>query len=149
MVGLSRYSTAGSQTSPEVGDKGKPGESRRRKATRLTRATARHASRAADSHYRGGRSFMRAFILAVTGLAFGVTACSSGGTSVVEIERASVASVSLVLPAPSLLRGQTGRASATPRDATGIPLLDRAVTWRSSASSIASVTDSGVISAVA
>ena len=35
----------------EVCDKGKPGESRRRKAPRLTRARARHASRAADSHY--------------------------------------------------------------------------------------------------
>ena len=35
----------------EVCDKGKPGESRRRKAPRLKRATARHASRAADSHY--------------------------------------------------------------------------------------------------
>src|SRR2546421_12334123 len=90
--------TAGSHASPEVGDKGKPGESRRRKATRLTRATARYASRAADSHYRGGR-VMRAFILAVTGLAFGVTACSSGGTSVIEVEKAPVASISLVLPA--------------------------------------------------
>jgi hypothetical protein len=35
----------------EVCDKGKPGESRRRKAPRLKRAEARHASRAADSHY--------------------------------------------------------------------------------------------------
>ena len=33
-----------------VCDKGKPGESRRRKATRLQRARARHASRAADLH---------------------------------------------------------------------------------------------------
>ena len=33
-----------------VCDKGKTGESRRRKATRLQRARARHASRAADLH---------------------------------------------------------------------------------------------------
>src|SRR5687767_5142743 len=38
----------------EVCDKGKPGESRRRKAPRLKRAQTRHASRAADSHYKGG-----------------------------------------------------------------------------------------------
>jgi hypothetical protein len=52
---LSGYSTAGSQASLEVGDKGKPGESRGRKATRLQRSPRRQASRAAESHYRGGR----------------------------------------------------------------------------------------------
>ena len=50
-----KFRTAGSQASLEVGDKGKPGESRRRKATRLQRDPRRHASRAAESHYRGGR----------------------------------------------------------------------------------------------
>jgi len=50
-----KFRTAGSQASLEVGDKGKPGESRRRKATRLQRVPRRHASRAAESHYRGGR----------------------------------------------------------------------------------------------
>jgi hypothetical protein len=39
----------------EVCDKGKPGESRRRKATRLKRLHGRHVSRAAESHYPGGR----------------------------------------------------------------------------------------------
>jgi hypothetical protein len=37
----------------EVSDKGKPGESRRRKATRLPRNQKRHASRAAEPHYEG------------------------------------------------------------------------------------------------
>jgi uncharacterized protein YjdB len=92
---------------------------------------------------------MRTFILAVTGLAFGVTACSSDGTSVVIVQKTPVASVSLVLPAPSLLAGQKERATATPRDANGAPLTDRPVTWQSSSSAIASVTDSGMISAVA
>jgi hypothetical protein len=40
--------TAGSQASPEVCDKGKPGESRRRKATRLKRVLTCQASRAAE-----------------------------------------------------------------------------------------------------
>ena len=53
---------------------------------------------------------MRTFILAVTGLALGVIACSSSdGTSVVIVQKTPVASVSLVLPAPSLTAGQRER----------------------------------------
>ena len=48
MAGASMDRTAGSQASTEVGDKGKPGESRRRKATRLKRVLKRYASRAAE-----------------------------------------------------------------------------------------------------
>ena len=93
---------------------------------------------------------MRAFILAVTGLAVvGVTACSSGGTSVMEVQKGPVASISLTLPAASLMRGQSGKATATPRDATGAPLYDRPVTWHSSAIAVASVDASGMISAMA
>jgi uncharacterized protein YjdB len=93
---------------------------------------------------------MRTFILAVTGLALGVIACSSlDGTSVVIVQKTPVASVSLVLPAPSLVAGQKAKASATPRDASGAPLSDRPITWQSSSSAVASVTDSGMISAVA
>lgn len=92
---------------------------------------------------------MRNFILAVTGLAFSVTACSSHGTSVVEVEKVPVASISLQLPAPTLIRGQTARALATPRDATGAPLPDRPITWQSSSTAIASISATGDISAVA
>ncbi len=93
---------------------------------------------------------MRTFILAVTGLALGVIACSSSdGTSVVIVQKTPVASVSIVLPALSLIRGQKQKATATARDASGGPLSDRPITWQSSSSAIASVTDSGMISAVA
>ena len=65
---------------------------------------------------------MRAFILAVTGLAFGVTACSSSSDGTTFDIHAPVAAVSVVLPSPSLVEGQTARAIATPRDANGAPL---------------------------
>jgi uncharacterized protein YjdB len=94
---------------------------------------------------------MRTFMLAVTGLVFfSVAACSSGGTSVIAADKtpAKVASVAVSVPA-SLVAGQTARAVAIPKDENGTPLPDRAVTWYSSAASIANVTDSGVISAVA
>ena len=93
---------------------------------------------------------MRTFMLAVTGLVIAVAACSSYGTSVVEVgkTRAQVASVSLTIPS-SLAAGQTARAIATPKDANGTALTDRPIAWYSSSAAIASVNDSGVISAVA
>ena len=93
---------------------------------------------------------MRTFMLVVTGLVFAVAACSSYGTSVVEVgkTRAQVASVSLTVPL-SLVTGQTARATATPKDANGTALTDRRVMWYTSSGSIASVSDSGIISAVA
>jgi uncharacterized protein YjdB len=93
---------------------------------------------------------MRAFILAVTGLAIGVAACSSYGTSVVEVEEpSSVASVSITLPSPSLIAGQTQQASVSVKDANGVSLPNRPVVWFTSAASVASVTDAGVILGVA
>src|SRR5882762_9885573 len=93
---------------------------------------------------------MRTFMLAVTGLLIAVAACSSYGTSVVEVGKthAPVASVSLSIPL-SLAAGRTARAIATPKDANGTVLTDRPVTWYTSSAAIASVNDSGVISAVA
>ena len=93
---------------------------------------------------------MRTFVLAVTGLVFAVAACSSYGTSVVEVGKTKtpVASVSLTIPS-SLAAGRTARAVATPKDANGTPLTDRPVTWYTSSASIAAVNDSGMISAVA
>ena len=93
---------------------------------------------------------MRAFILAVTGLAFAVAACSSYGTSVVEVgKQTQVASVSIALPSPSLMAGQTERASVTLKDANGASLTNRAVLWYSSSASVVTVSDSGVIVGVA
>jgi uncharacterized protein YjdB len=91
---------------------------------------------------------MRTIILAVAGLAFGATACSSGETSV-EVLRTSVAAVTLALPSPSIVAGQTAQAVATPRDASGAPLIGRPIVWQSSSSLIASVSDAGIISALA
>ncbi|HEY0527696.1 MAG TPA: Ig-like domain-containing protein [Gemmatimonadaceae bacterium] len=94
---------------------------------------------------------MRAFILAVTGLALGVAACSSYGTSVVDVTKtpdAKVASVSIVIPR-SIQAGQTAHAVATLKDANGVLLKNRAIAWFSSSSGVANVDDSGVVAAVA
>lgn len=93
---------------------------------------------------------MRSLILAVAGLALSVfTACSSGNTAVEVVPDTPVASVSLTLPSPTLVTGQTQRAIAIPRDADGAPLSDRTVTWQSASPSVASVDASGMIAAVA
>jgi uncharacterized protein YjdB len=92
---------------------------------------------------------MRAFILAVTGLALVIVACSSGGTSVVQVENPHVAVVTVALPSPSLMAGQTGRATATALDENGAPLANRPISWSSSAASIATIDATGMIAAVA
>ena len=93
---------------------------------------------------------MRTFIRAVTGFVFCVAACSTYGTSVVDVQNAppKVASVSISIPL-SLAAGQTARATATPKDANGAPLAGRVILWYTSSAAVANVTDSGVISAVA
>ena len=91
---------------------------------------------------------MRAFILAVTGVAL-VIACSAGGTSVVQVENPQVAAVSVSLPSPSLVAGQTGRATAVARDANGAPLSNRPISWSSAPASIATIDATGMIAALA
>ncbi|HET9634718.1 MAG TPA: Ig-like domain-containing protein [Gemmatimonadaceae bacterium] len=49
----------------------------------------------------------------------------------------------------SLVAGQKGHATATPKDANGNSLTDRAIAWYSSTTTVASVDDAGNISAVA
>ncbi len=92
----------------------------------------------------------RTLILAVTGFAVSVAACSSYGTSVVEVNKtpARVASVSVTVPS-SLTAGQTARCAAITKDANGAVLTGRPIAWFTSSASIASVTNSGMISAVA
>ena len=92
---------------------------------------------------------MRTFILAVTGLALGITACSSSDGTTVVIQKTPVASVSVTLPSSSLIAGQTQRGVATAHDASGAALPNRPVAWQSSSPSIASVSESGMIAAVA
>src|SRR4051812_3454954 len=90
---------------------------------------------------------MRTVILAVAGLAFGATACSTSGTSV-EVERKPVSTVSVTLPSPSINAGQTEQAVAMPRDAGGAPLAERPIIWETSSSAVATVNDAGMISAL-
>src|SRR5437762_4623993 len=89
---------------------------------------------------------MRSLILAVTGLA--LTACSSANTGVEVVPKTPVASVTVAMPATSLLTGQTQQAVATPRDANGASLTDRQVTWSSGTPGVASVSDQGMIAAI-
>lgn len=92
---------------------------------------------------------MRTFTLAVTGVVFAFAACSSYGTSVVEVpnQRTSVASVFVSVP-PSLLAGQSARATATPKDANGKVLSDRPFVWSTSSPATVTVSDSGVVAAI-
>jgi len=92
---------------------------------------------------------MRSVVLAVSGLAVSLLGCSSSSTSVEVFPKTPVASVSLTLPSPTLLTGQTQRAVATPRDASGAALSDRTVTWQSASPLVASIDPSGMISAIA
>lgn len=91
---------------------------------------------------------MRNIILAVTGLALGITACSSG-TSAPPVEAAPVASLSVTLPSPTLSVGQTQLGAAIPRDVNGTPLTGRTITWESSVPAVAIVNGNGMLSALA
>ncbi|HKR09486.1 MAG TPA: Ig-like domain-containing protein [Gemmatimonadaceae bacterium] len=95
---------------------------------------------------------MRAFMLAVSGVALAAIGCSSDGTTVVvepKKDPVPVASVAVTLPSASLTVGQSQRAEATLHDANGAVLTGRSITWQSSSTSIASVTDAGMVAALA
>jgi uncharacterized protein YjdB len=90
----------------------------------------------------------------VTGIAPGkatITATSEGisGTSVVTVTVLAVATVTIAPEAPSLVVRENATLSATLRDANGAVLADRPVTWSSSAAAVATVTASGLVTAVA
>jgi uncharacterized protein YjdB len=92
---------------------------------------------------------MRTLILAVTGFAVSVAACSSSdGSKVFEVSKARVAFVSVSLP-PSLTAGQTARGVAVTKDSVGGVLTGRPVSWNTSEPAVASVDGAGMISAVA
>ncbi|MEP6834736.1 MAG: Ig-like domain-containing protein [Gemmatimonas sp.] len=77
---------------------------------------------------------------------------SSEGKSVtvpVEVALAPVATVVVTLPNPSRFVGQTMQAGAVVRDAQGNLLTGRPVVWTSSNANVASVSATGVVSAVA
>ena len=60
----------------------------------------------------------------------------------------AVASVSVSAPAGSIIVGQTAQLSATPRDAAGTAITGRTVTWATSTASIATVSNTGLVTGV-
>lgn len=90
----------------------------------------------------------------VTGVAVGtatITATSEGktGTAAITVTVVPVASVAVTPATASVVVGQTTTLSATPQDAAGNALTGRTVTWSTSASAIATVSSSGVVTGVA
>jgi uncharacterized protein YjdB len=90
----------------------------------------------------------------VTGVAAGtatLTATSEGksGTATVTVTTIPVASVSVSPASASLRVGGTVQLAATPKDSAGNSLSGRVVTWASSASGVATVSASGLVTGVA
>ena len=90
----------------------------------------------------------------VTGLTPGtavVQASSEGitGTATITVLPPPVATVSVTLPAPVVVIGTSVQATAVLRDASGGTLTGRTVTWSSSSPSVATVSATGLVSAIA
>jgi uncharacterized protein YjdB len=89
----------------------------------------------------------------VTGLKVGtatITASSEGksGTATITVTAAPVASVQVSPPNAELTVGQTTTLTAKTLDASGGELAGRAIAWSTSAGSVATVSSSGVVTAV-
>jgi uncharacterized protein YjdB len=80
-----------------------------------------------------------------------ITATSEGqtGSATLAVIPAPVASVSVTLAASTLTVGGTTQATATTKDVNGIVLTGRVVTWVSSNPLIATVSSTGLVTAVA
>ena len=90
----------------------------------------------------------------VTAVAAGsatVSATSAGrtGTAAITVTVAMVAAVTVSPSSANLAVGQTHQLTATARDASGNALTGRAVSWTSSAPSVATVSGAGLVTAVA
>lgn len=91
---------------------------------------------------------------AITTLAVGattITASSEGksASATLTVIPVPVATVTVTAPQSSLTVGSSTQATAVTRSANGQVLTDRAITWSSSAPSVASVSSTGVILAIA
>jgi uncharacterized protein YjdB len=91
---------------------------------------------------------------AITTLAVGttvITASSEGksATALLTVLPVPVATITVTAPQSSLTVGSSTQATAVTRSANGQVLTDRAITWSSSAPSVASVSSTGVIQAIA
>lgn len=91
----------------------------------------------------------------VTGVAAGgpvtITARAQGksGTAQISVIPVSVASVTLAPATATIALGETQQLTATPRDADGNVLTGRTVTWTTSDASLATVSATGLVTAVA
>ena len=74
---------------------------------------------------------------------------SDSATVTVTSSTATVASVSVTLNSPSLTVGQNTQATATARDSAGQLISGRAVTWSSNKTSVATVSNSGLVNGLA
>ena len=89
----------------------------------------------------------------VTGVAIGtatITATSEtkSASATVNVTQAPVSTVSVTPQTPSIVIGTTTTLTALPRDANGVVLTGRAVTWSSSNSAVAIVSAAGAVTGV-
>jgi uncharacterized protein YjdB len=79
-----------------------------------------------------------------------ITATSEGktGTVTITITAVPVASVTVGLVPSTITAVETSQATATTRDAAGVELTGRAITWSSDNTSVATVSSAGVVTAV-
>jgi chitinase len=80
-----------------------------------------------------------------------IVATSEGksGSATATVTLVPVATVSVTLASPTLAIGATTQATATPKDANNNVLSGRAITWSSGNTSVASVSSSGLVTAIA
>jgi trimeric autotransporter adhesin len=90
-------------------------------------------------------SYQRALLLGALAFVAALAGCGGNGVT----DRPAVVSVTVTPNAMTLHVGQAQEAQATPRDASGIPLTWRVVEWASSSDATATVSQRGVITAVA
>lgn len=89
----------------------------------------------------------------VSGVAPGsatISATSEGktGTSTIAVAAMPVSTVTVTPASPTIAQGTTAQLTATARDADGNMLTGRAFSWATSASGVATVTSSGVVTGV-
>lgn len=89
-------------------------------------------------------SFRSAFVFTTTLLFGGCGGGGDGGTQ----PSANVASVSVTISASTIAVPGTAQATATPRDAGGAALTGRTITWTSSSNAVATVSSTGLVTAV-
>src|SRR5690606_23443065 len=80
----------------------------------------------------------------------GLVEASHGSLSVVfpVFVRQEVVEVQVTPPTASLMRGDTVRLTATPRDPRGNPIPNRAVSWSAEPGEVASVSSNGLVTAI-